>query len=271
MKDFPNKRDFYYIVGFLIITIVVVFSGRLADNTLFVDYIGFSGTIVSILLAVIAIIYSFYQSSTYENANHKLDTSANKIEEATAKLSNVSQIKDMMEDFKREVKSLKDSLEEVKNKVVSMDDVMQKTYNEGLASNNTNKEGLKENYTQEYFDTFVTNTSKISLLVLLEALRVYEEKDRMDLSQLTKKYFKHVNKKKVPTDADIIKFVNAEVGMLSTYNTMGFLEVKEKANNFRIAEINEKLLKSISDIRKDILENSEHAFHEFLKNQNNDE
>lgn len=136
MKDFPNKRDFYYIVGFLIIAIVFVFSGRLADNTLFVDYVGFSGTIVSILLAVIAIIYSFYQSSTYENATHKLDTSANKIEEAATKLSSVSDVERVLKEFKKEVT-------DIRSGISGLESIVQ-TVHSGVDSMNRSWESTKK-------------------------------------------------------------------------------------------------------------------------------
>lgn len=52
------------------------------------DNWAFAGTIVSIILAVIAILYTFDQSSTTVASTKKLEESANRVEEATKELEN---------------------------------------------------------------------------------------------------------------------------------------------------------------------------------------
>jgi hypothetical protein len=176
MKGFPTKRDFYYIVTFLVLLLIFIFAGRLADNTQVVDYVGFAGTIVSILLAVIAIIYSFYQSSTYESATSKLDSSAQKIEIATTKLSNVSELEKVLEDFKMEVK-------EIRSGVAGLESII-KTVSSGVDSINKNWELTKEeflnnvkppgkidfdgsnDFDKEYFKKVIENGGNLPFFVL---------------------------------------------------------------------------------------------------------
>ncbi len=70
------------LVGFNIFS----YTGRLAHDTTLLNYISFAGTVVSIILAVVAIIYSYYQSSAFENTTSKLEKSADFIGEVTEEL-----------------------------------------------------------------------------------------------------------------------------------------------------------------------------------------
>lgn len=60
-----TDKDYKYIIGILVLMIIWVFSlffGGKGNDV--VSYVGFAGTIISIVLSVLAIIYAFYQSTT---------------------------------------------------------------------------------------------------------------------------------------------------------------------------------------------------------------
>lgn len=175
-KKFPEKKDLAYWIIILILFIIgsfTVYYGSIEDVA---THIGFAGTIVSILLAFIAIIYSFYQSSTYENVNHKLDTSANKIEEATTKLSNVSEVERVLEEFKTEVKEMKGGIsglelivQTIHNGVDSMNQNWESTIKELLQHEKpTNKIKFGENidFDKEYFSKVIENGGNLPFFVL---------------------------------------------------------------------------------------------------------
>ena len=63
MENFPTSKDYkYWLIGMVIL--VIYFSTKsLGGNTELVEFVAFSGAIVSILLAVIAIIYSYQQTN----------------------------------------------------------------------------------------------------------------------------------------------------------------------------------------------------------------
>ncbi|QXE01743.1 hypothetical protein [Terribacillus sp. DMT04] len=55
-----EKKDMGYWIVILVLIMVGQFTFFYGDKNDIVSHIGFGGTIVSILLAVVAIIYSFY-------------------------------------------------------------------------------------------------------------------------------------------------------------------------------------------------------------------
>ncbi|WP_134705105.1 hypothetical protein [Ammoniphilus sp. YIM 78166] len=63
-RTFPEKKDFiYWIIG-LVIAFILSITWRGGDNTILVNQISLASGFASIILAVVAIIYAFYQSKT---------------------------------------------------------------------------------------------------------------------------------------------------------------------------------------------------------------
>lgn len=95
MKKKVTMKDLVYWIIMLILLNIFIITGRLSDNTTVLSYISFSGTLISIILAVIAIIYSYFQSSSFENMKTKLDDSVEKIQSATNDLESISQLSEL--------------------------------------------------------------------------------------------------------------------------------------------------------------------------------
>jgi hypothetical protein len=104
-----------YWILILVLIIVFISTVRLADNAQAIDYFGFAGTLVGIILAVVALIYSFYQSTTYVGANEKLDISANKIERVTESLDETNE--HITRQLNGTMSEMKDSLKHTLNTV----------------------------------------------------------------------------------------------------------------------------------------------------------
>ncbi|OMF17224.1 hypothetical protein BK131_04470 [Paenibacillus amylolyticus] len=62
-RDFPEKKDLFYIIFFLVVVVVVLFVVKFEDPKFLVDQLSLGATLFSILLAVMAILISFIQSS----------------------------------------------------------------------------------------------------------------------------------------------------------------------------------------------------------------
>lgn len=62
-----TKKDMTYVIIILILSMICISTKCFGNNQEVVSYIGFAGTIVSILLGLVAIIYSFFQ--TYASAS----------------------------------------------------------------------------------------------------------------------------------------------------------------------------------------------------------
>ncbi len=105
-----ERLHYRYIIGILIWTGLLVFAffyGK--DGNAIVSYIGFAGTLVSIVLAIAALIFAYYQNSVYGSANEKLDTSANKIERVTESLDRTPEL--ISHQFRESIHELKNTIE----------------------------------------------------------------------------------------------------------------------------------------------------------------
>jgi|GEM_PF-3115961 len=88
-----KKIKWNYISIFIIIDlclcIVLILTYKLSDNSDVVTNIGFAGTLISIILGTLAIIYSMVQNSSMSNSNAKIVESTDKIEKASYNLENL--------------------------------------------------------------------------------------------------------------------------------------------------------------------------------------
>lgn len=87
-----TKKDLGYWILILVLAIITILTWRLGDNPDVIGYLGFGGTIASILLAVVALIYSFFQTAASGNTTAILEDSAKKIESVTDSLKRVDKI-----------------------------------------------------------------------------------------------------------------------------------------------------------------------------------
>lgn len=91
-KQVVERKDLIYWIIILVLAIITIFTVKLGDNPDVIGYLGFGGTIVSILLAVVALIYSFIQTAASGNTTAILEDSAKKIESVTNSLKKVDEI-----------------------------------------------------------------------------------------------------------------------------------------------------------------------------------
>ncbi|MCF7620923.1 MULTISPECIES: hypothetical protein [Bacillaceae] len=254
MKNFPNKRDFFYIVGFLVIAIIFIISGRLSDNTNVVDYVGFAGTIVSILLAVIAIIYSFYQSSTYENSTQKLDITASKIEQITNELSEVAHISG-------NIKSLKETVDTINNIVKNIeenlyDDINKKpeetTFNKhNLSNEDKNIEGFHHN--KQFFESVANNLTVLASIVVVWIQKSHKLEVNFNIKECTSYFLESVMLEKEKNNTRYIGMENAINGLLIAYEHLDFFELDKVIDGeFEVLRFNEIFSEVIDEEKTDM-------------------
>ncbi|MEN6350526.1 MAG: hypothetical protein ABFD08_14160 [Syntrophomonas sp.] len=78
-----EKKDMFYWILILGLIVVYLIQHNYGSNAPLVEHIGFAGTLISIILAVLAIIYSYFQNFTTTSSTEKLIDSANRIENVT--------------------------------------------------------------------------------------------------------------------------------------------------------------------------------------------
>lgn len=81
--EMVEKKDLIYWLIIVSINLVWILTCRFGNNSTVLNYFSFAATTVSIILAVIAIIYSFYVSAQSMTINDKLVFAADRIEGVT--------------------------------------------------------------------------------------------------------------------------------------------------------------------------------------------
>ncbi|MEH7021020.1 hypothetical protein [Priestia megaterium] len=269
-EKFPTRKDMTYWIIILILFMVGSFTVYYGSDKDMVSHIGFGGTIVSILLAVIAIIYSFYQSSTYESTTYKLDTSAQKIEEATKQLSDVSEIKAVLENFKGEVKEINDSifdLKEISNTIGNGVDSMKESFEDTkqniysvLNTGPQNRDVDEIELSDEFFRKSLENIGSLPLFALV----LSNEAKKSDISTLNlQKWGEHfVDETTSVENTDKRKelkkrFFNVQIGFLVAFNQLGIIDFKYMGGELvEIKGVNEKL-SALLDEKVETLKDSE--------------
>jgi hypothetical protein len=80
LNKYFDSKDYNYWLFILVLLLVASSTSQFGNNTAVLNYVSFAGTITSIILAVVAIIYSFFQNFANTSLNQKLIESADKIE-----------------------------------------------------------------------------------------------------------------------------------------------------------------------------------------------
>ncbi|PFY27957.1 hypothetical protein [Bacillus toyonensis] len=86
LHEWVEKKDLAYWLIIIILFAVSTYTYKYSTNENVIAHWGFAGTIVSIILAIIAIVYTFFDNFTSKSSHQKLEESADKIKDITQKL-----------------------------------------------------------------------------------------------------------------------------------------------------------------------------------------
>lgn len=106
---FPTSKDYIYWLLGMGILVIYFATKNLAGNDLIVDYVSFAGGIVSIILALIAIIYSYQQSN--QSSENYTETKA-LLSVISEKAEGINEIKDRVKDTDNNLANLNKHLRE---------------------------------------------------------------------------------------------------------------------------------------------------------------
>lgn len=88
-RDFPTKKDLYYIIAFLIFSIIMVFTLKFEDPKYLTEQLSLGATLFSIFLAVIAILITFIQSNESSRQSSQMSRDINNQSVQLAKMSGI--------------------------------------------------------------------------------------------------------------------------------------------------------------------------------------
>ncbi|EOP13225.1 hypothetical protein ICS_01389 [Bacillus cereus BAG2O-3] len=188
LHEWVEKKDLAYWLIIIILFAVSTYTYKYSTNENVIAHWGFAGTIVSIILAIIAIVYTFFDNFTSKSSHQKLEESADKIKDITKKLdsNNLVDSSNKIEEIgsKLEVITSKmdKQLESINNEINKMHNNTNQSFSQfnkkldshlGLANQNTNNETKGKTSPdsvdlEPFFYTYgeVTLWNKLSLILI---------------------------------------------------------------------------------------------------------
>lgn len=165
-KGFSRREWFFVIFIIMLIQFIVQFIAFIyAGSSSALGYISISGTIVSIILALLAIIYSYYQSTSQANSSSSLNSQIDKL------IGIVDKIKTDKSDFGHELDQLADIREKIDStfslQKVSHAQVRELTDTIDDLRNNRLSESYQENAEDNSFSKLVVDGDNLIHLTLI--------------------------------------------------------------------------------------------------------
>ncbi|NMH72797.1 hypothetical protein HF078_06915 [Bacillus sp. RO2] len=188
LENLIEKKDLAYWILILCLGSISVFTYEYSGDKEAINHWSFAGTIVSIILAVIAIIFTFYQSFSNEVSANKIEKAADKITAATIDLD-VSELKqssdvinNLAENMRIHNENLQSKINAISNELSGLksDQFEHQNYIKSLIKSNINinKEEDKNNsqftFTKESFDSWYMYAPFRLKLMLYAIYRLHE-------------------------------------------------------------------------------------------------
>lgn len=118
-KSWLSNREWIFVIILVILLQFLLhqYASNVMNETQVINYISFSGTIVSIILAILAIIYSFFQSITQQSNSDKI---ASSVESLTDVASTVNNSVDIMTEQVNSLGSFVHDVQQLPSNIVSL-------------------------------------------------------------------------------------------------------------------------------------------------------
>lgn len=114
-----SNREWIFVIILVILSQFLLhqYASNVMNETQVINYISFSGTIVSIILAILAIVYSFFQSITQQSNSDKI---ASNLESLTGVASSVNTSVDIMTTQVETLNTVVDDVRKLPSDIVSL-------------------------------------------------------------------------------------------------------------------------------------------------------
>lgn len=272
-KEMITKRDLGYCILILVGIIVLVLTKKLGTNTTAVAYIGFAATLTSLLLAVVAIIYSFYQNSTYASTSEKLESSAKKIKKITGELAAVSEVRSILEEMKIESISFNESLKYMQQVVSTIENGVREVKGSLDVANiamsqQFDKESTKQSNSENFinFKTFLNGLNAYSVMTFYLYLQIHNKKLKLDVIQVANWHIRNLTFPENTLDDGKLRYYRSIIqGQLMVYEhqlNLFSVDVSDKSDAL-VADFNPEFAKALNEKVKELLSSKDDKAIEF--------
>lgn len=240
---FPTKRDYWYIVIILIITLVYILSFQVVDIDNINSKLSFTGTIASIILSVIAIIYTLIVSIGNSKVQNELNKSSGAIKKITknlnksiVKLCRVSNNIDKIDIVANELASMKEIVDRVSDTNFNIEDLLIKSMD--INSSNGDYDILNNKIGAITSDVF---KNKLLFKYLVYLVYIYENDLLVIDSMLA--FGEYIN-----SDSSFYNGVGLGIFILLKHTNI--LSMEKLEHNMKIKKFDENYVKEIKKYEK---------------------
>ncbi|WP_449354715.1 hypothetical protein ACUL41_18040 [Virgibacillus natechei] len=220
-REYITKKDMFYWIIFLVLGVILSFVWKVSDDSTLVNQFSLVGSVSSILLALIAIAYAFFQANDAGNENKLMLQTLNKIRGEVEQLKDVNdslkQVENEFFNFKRSTETnnekIIESLENLKDNI-NIDPIFNIIEEKYGDIDEVTRRQIKESYNKE-FEEELKNLKKNSF-------KINSEVQAALISYLDA----FVEVGELIDEIDLIEYINKKTGNdLSSYDC--FLELEK--------------------------------------------
>ncbi|HBF6775073.1 TPA: hypothetical protein OL425_002962 [Clostridioides difficile] len=231
--EYKENIKVFIIMFFLIMSFFsFIYKGSAVPN--FIDLFSFGATITSIILSVIAIMYTFIDSYQSQEINNRIASSSEEIKTTVFKLRNISNkienLSDNFNDLKQHVEINNNQLKEFKDNLVNKESLFTE---DSFSLSNINLGNLIEGFTMQ---------TKRNCLLIAQS---YEHNIEIDISDFNLFYNQSLRSRDLPLSDIVGEFV-AILDLLSSFGLIK-CNIISNAVNIKIENINIYFLKEINE------------------------
>lgn len=209
-----EKKDLIYWLGFSIV-LWLLSSDFGQGNQALLDNWTFAGTVVSIILAVIAIIITVDQGSTAVDSSKRLEKASEKIEVVSTKLEKIS-VDELFENLEKKIETINTTLDErMEVKFSGIAELINSSYH---SSKSVNGIFTKDEWKKRISISNVKKTSIMNVILLYFYLS-YKENKRIDTYEIGKWLRK--GSKDESNDDLLLAYMNLYAGMFIGFSFLG--------------------------------------------------
>lgn len=170
-REYITKKDMFYWIIFLVLGVILSFVWKVSDDSTLVNQFSLVGSVSSILLALIAIAYAFFQANDAGNENKLMLQTLNKIRDEVEQLKDVNdslkQVENEFFNFKRSTETnnekIIESLENLKDNI-NIDPIFKIIEEKYGDIDEVTRRQIKESYNKE-FEEELKNLKKNSFKI----------------------------------------------------------------------------------------------------------
>lgn len=175
-----EKKHLSYklIVSFLVFLLVILLTHKFYANDNIFNFMSFASAIISIILAVLTIIYSYYTNGTTSSSVEKMGESAKKIEGTLLKVNEATQ------SYKESADSLKNNIATLLSTINHVDQTAEKLLTAQGINNISNSKALNEAMTPDIVDNFVSLSSQAGNILMYASIKACDKNVNLDLNSI---------------------------------------------------------------------------------------